>query len=1561
MLEVLPSWVVRKWAKRIVDHKRNHDSFPDFEVFCRFIEDLAEVACEPVTSMRGSSSHKPSSSSKSQLEFPKSPKSTLKPSVTLVSQTSQQAKPASPICPSHSNSSSSSQPRVPSKVQSRSCAYCKHDNHELDFCFSFLGKPWSERHEFIKDSKLCFGCLKLAGHRSKQCSDRLTCRTCGKSHPTSLHKAQPDTTTMAASSSNSSADSSKNANTSMVSAIAHNSASISDRCRLSTSILPVYVFSTDCPENKVLVYALLDSMSDICFVSTDVLSQVDSSSASVTIKLATMTSSCSSISCKKSDKLLVQSFYGGPAIQLPSTFSRDYIPAERSHIPTPDKALRCSHLKDIASEIPVEQQCEVGLLIGYNCPQVFIPRSVISGLDHEPFAIKSDLGWSIFGKTGSQACSDAVVTSHRVVTLPDNDDSSRSVAFALNSSVKEISSDDVVKALESDFVEKHCEEKLLSQDDILFMSILDKGVFQEDSSHYSMPLPFKTRPCLPDNRKVAEDRLLVLKRKFQKDQEYCKEYVDFMNSIIDAGEAEKVSTCSSCKVGQMWYIPHFGVRHPKKKKLRVVFDCSVKFQGSSLNDNLLQGPDMMNSMIGILLRFRKDQVAILGDIQKMYHQFRVHEADRDFLRFLWFDDESLSNVADFRMNVHLFGATSSPACATYGLRAIAKDYCDLENPYSVMARDFILSNFYVDDGILSLPDAKTASLVLAQAREICSKGGVRLHKIVSNSPEVMSSVPVSEHAEGFQNMEFSERDLPNERTLGVHWSVRRDEFEFKLSDKVSDKAVSRRAILSVVASVYDPLGFLAPFILRGKKILQHMCSMNIAWDDSIPSELHVLWLDWLEELKCVIEIQIPRRYFSLDIAFDTFQSIELHCFCDASEFGYSQCSFLRVVVENKVFCSFVMGKSRVAPRKSFTIPRLELQAAVLSARIASMILRELSHPHIKLFLWTDSAIVLGYIHNQAKRFHTYVANRVQTIRNLSQPNEWYHVKSELNPADIGSRGCRVEDLESQWLKPPLMLLEHELPIESAKRFSVELAESDPEVKQNIVLLSQPSTDRGYVLILKLIEKFSSWEKAVNLIRFFTSKAMRVKQKPHSLVEAKLKAVQAIIRAVQHEVYASELSRLENSECVLSSSSLVNLDPFLDRDGLIRVGGRLGLSDLEYSQKHPVVLPKSHHVSQLVIGYYHKLVAHQGRGLTINSIRSNGFWIVCCSKVVSSFIHHCVTCRKQRGKVMGQKMSAIPPERTETNPPFTVCGMDCFGPFHVTEYRRQKKVYGIIFTCFALRAVHIELVSDLSTDSFINALRCFIAVRGNVQEMHCDRGSNFVGGCKELHDALHSIQDSEVRAAFAKYNCNFTFNTPTASHMGGIWESLIRPVRSILNNLVQNSGVRLTSEELRTLFYETMAIINSRPLTVQNLNDVNSLEPLTPNHLLTMKSEVVLPPGNFCSADMYCRKRWKKVQCLANQFWTRWRKEYLITLQQRHKWHKPKCNIKLGAVVLIVDENSHRSEWKIGRITKLLPSKDGEVRRVTLQVGTSSLSSRGKRLTTLRFLDRPIHKLVMILE
>jgi hypothetical protein len=541
-----------------------------------------------------------------------------------------------------------------------------------------------------------------------------------------------------------------------------------------------------------------------------------------------------------------------------------------------------------------------------------------------------------------------------------------------------------------------------------------------------------------------------------------------------------------------------------------------------------------------------------------------------------------------------------------------------------------------------------------------------------------------------------------------------------------------------------------------------------------------------------------------------------------------------------------------------------------------------------------------------------------------------------------------------------VLLDCNLSVGSDENFVAGLSESDPEVKQNITLLSQ-SHSNGHLLVLELVKRFSSWEKVVHLISLFELKATACKGKSCSLVEAKSRAIQTIIKAVQHEVFSSELSRLSNSECVLKSSSIVTLDPFLDSDGIIRVGGRLDFSNLDYIQKHPVLLPKSHHVTKLVIGHYHQLVAHQGRGFTINSIRSNGFWIVCCPKAVSSFIYHCVTCRKQRGKVMGQKMCDVPTERTESTPPFTVCGMDCFGPFFVSEYRKQRKVYGVIFTCFALRAVHIELVSDLSTDAFINAYRCFIAIRGNVQEVHCDRGSNFVGASNDLQNALHSIPDAEVQTAFAKYNCNFKFNTPTASHMGGLWESQIRPVRSILNNLVQKSGVRLTSDELRTLFYETMAIINSRPLTVQSLNDVNSLQPLTPNHLLTMKSEVVLPPGEFNSADLYSKKRWKKVQYLVNQFWDRWRKEYLATLQHRQKWHKSKPNIKLGAIVLIADDNTHRSEWKLGRITHLLPSKDGNVRRVTVQVGDRFLSSKGKRITTSKYLERPIHKRVLLVD
>ena len=453
---------------------------------------------------------------------------------------------------------------------------------------------------------------------------------------------------------------------------------------------------------------------------------------------------------------------------------------------------------------------------------------------------------------------------------------------------------------------------------------------------------------------------------------------------------------------------------------------------------------------------------------------------------------------------------------------------------------------------------------------------------------------------------------------------------------------------------------------------------------------------------------------------------------------------------------------------------------------------------------------------------------------------------------------------------------------------------------------------------------------------------------------------AIIQMLQRQVFRKEIKSLkkpltdvkrETSE----TSPLHKLDPFLDDQGTLRVGGRLKQLSLLYGVKHPIILPQKSHVTTLI-------VKHHGKGITMNEIRSNGFWIVSCGKAVSAHIFHCVTCRQLRSHTTEQKMADLPDDRTEPSPPLTYCGMDCFGLFYVKEGRKECKRYGLLFTCMSSRAVHIEMLDDMTTDAFINALRCFIALRGAVRQLRSDQGSNFVGAQHELKEALKEIKHERLRTYLAEQGCDFVMNVPHASHMGGVWERQIRTIRSVLNAILHQSGGRLDSASLRTFFYEAMAIVNGRPLTVDNLGDPCGPEPLTPNHLLTMKSKVILPPpGDFVKEDVYARKRWRRVQYLANEFWARWRKEYLANLQPRQRWNIQRRNMRVDDIVLIKDDELARCQWRLGQVVEVYPDQDQLVRKVRLRVGDPTLDKFGRRGAKVSYLERPVQKLVLLLE
>lgn len=326
------------------------------------------------------------------------------------------------------------------------------------------------------------------------------------------------------------------------------------------------------------------------------------------------------------------------------------------------------------------------------------------------------------------------------------------------------------------------------------------------------------------------------------------------------------------------------------------------------------------------------------------------------------------------------------------------------------------------------------------------------------------------------------------------------------------------------------------------------------------------------------------------------------------------------------------------------------------------------------------------------------------------------------------------------------------------------------------------------------------------------------------------------------------------------------------------------------------------------------------------------------------------------------MTDLPQENVEPSPAFTYCGMDCFGPFTTTQGRKQHKRYGLLFTCFCSRAVHIEMLEDMSTDAFINALRCFIAIRGAARQIHCDQGTNFVGGKNKFNTALQEVDVQKLNNFLSQKQCDFIMNAPHSSHAGGVWERQIRTVKSVLNSNLSSSQGRLNDASLRTFLYEAMATVNSRPLTVDNLNSPNSLEPLTPNHLINMKSGTApAPPGVFPREDLYGAKRWRRVQFLAEQFWSRWKREYLHNISTRRRWHTVKRNLMVGDIVMEKDDLLPRGEWRLARVIETISSRDGLVRRVKMSLGDKGLNEKGERLAKRSILERPVQKLVLLLE
>ena len=1496
----LPASQQDKWSKIVETTRRKNHREANFEDFVKFMDFESSVNSDPVYSRHGAIEKK-----------------TINVNNTVIKSETDES------------GIKNTDKKKKDNVNFVKCIVCGQA-HDLDSCEAFIEKNVDEKKDILYEHQLCYACYGK-GHNAVGCTNRKRCTICGKLHPTSMHI--------------------KSLSTGFV------QASI-----VAMSIVPVIISHKDCPDKEVKAYAIIDNCSQGTFATENILLHdlgLSGRQTSVTLETANNIDTFQTtvvedlvIRCTEEHK---ERYPDSPEIKLPSTYTRPTLPAGTRDIASKENALLWNHLKSIVDQMPsVDEQLPIGLLVGQDCPRAQEPYQIVRGEGNAPYAVRNALGWCIMGPVNvkeqgnpSKKCN---LTRLQFPSTDIAQNKPSGVFFSETESLKDNQVKDCLNQMwMTEFIENEPEDHALSQEDRLFMKMMTDQVTIKDG-HYELPLPFRQdNPQMPESRQQALARLASIKRKLQTDKAFYEDYCAFMKNIIDKGYA---SLCTDNEAS--WYIPHFGVYHPTKNKIRVVFDCSAKNQGVSLNGKLLQGPDLTNSLIGLLIRFRLERVAVMADIESMYYQVKVPESQHQFIRFIWWPDGDLSkDHQDYEMNVHLFGALSSPSCANFALKQTA---IDNKSTYGEEVAGMLIRDFYVDDLLKSFKNDEDAIKLIKGSQSMCSAGGFILTKVISNSRAVIESLPASKISKSMENLDIIEPSWPIERALGVTWCIESDAFCFRIN--LTDVPLTRRGILSSISSIYDPLGLVAPFLLKGRKVLQKITAETSRWDDEVKQEHIQEWDNWRRGLPALSTLNIDRCYKPHDFG----ESIEasLHCFSDAAMLGYGVALYLRQVNKfGKIHVSLVLGKSRVSPLKPITIPRLELTAATVSSKVAKMVRRQINIESLDEFYWIDSQIVLGYITNEARRFRIFVANRVQLINENTDKEKWRYIETHNNPSDPASRGITMTDEcgVEKWFKGPDFLWK-ESEDWKCTTMKVSVDCNDPEIKTskctNII-----RTNQDGCLLETILERHSDWNKMKRILGnviLFVEKCR--KRTAHDLsVEHIEKAGRLLIKLAQQKSFKTEIKDINKIQNKLPKC-LYKLDPFKDDEGILRVGGRLKNSEQPDQIKFPIILPKDGLVTQRIIEWYHKKIGHAGRTTTVNELRSNGYWVISMTSKVKSLIHSCFRCRYLRGRLGEQKMANLPLDRTAEVTPFAHSGVDMFGPFNVKEGRKVHTRFCAIFTCFSSRAIHLETTNKLDTDSFILALRRFVATRGKVRTIRSDNGRNFVGTNNEFKKALKELDDTKIAMYLQAEACDWIkwdFNTPNASHMGGVWERQIRTVRSILTALLKSHDQVLNDESFNTLIKEVECIVNSRPLSVEDANDPNS-QPVTPNHLLTLKTKAVLPPpGVFQKQCVYCRKRWRIVQHLANQFWCRWRKEYLANLQSRQKWTKEVRNFSVGDIVLVKDSDlfGARNNWPLARIIKVFPDKDGLVRSVRLHIATRD--PKGK----VTVLNRPITKLVFL--
>ncbi len=1379
-----------------------------------------------------------------------------------------------------------SKSEVPPK---RVCPACKESSHPLYRCVKFKDMTVNQRWNLVNKNKHCSNCLHPS-HQAATCTSKYTCKFCKQPHNYLLHKESEED------------KKSTNSGITLAAQTTQTSPETDTAGELGCGFIFTALVSIQSQGRKINARAALDSCATHSLISEEVAAFLQPQRQPIKL---TMRGAVAEKQIKHWATVNISTI-------IPSEFDVPLGVAIVNDLPpaTPPKDGAAVAKNPMLNGLTLADPYfggKLDLIIGTNdLPMLWGNDGRKFSMADRLTAVNTAFGWVV---SGSALPASKSGTSLRVEVTEDRDHQLFQKMYEL---------------------EKVPEAIKLTPEEESAITQFKESIVQTVDGRYAAKLPrVESPPQLGNSSKMALSRMISNERKMKKVGKLA-EFDEEMFGYIRLEHAEVVPESERDK--GMYYLPVKGVikESSTSTKVRPVFDASAKTSnGVALNDAILVGPNLYPLISDILIQFRSYPIAVSADISKMYREVKLLPEDQAY-HFLYIRDPD-GKLLTCKMKRLTFGVRPSPFIAT----SVIRHHSNQNQKQYPKAAQAIMQQFYVDDFLSGASTLDEAVQIREELCKLLSLCGMKLRKWRSNSQQLLSTIPDDLLEKEDKKELIQESPL---KALGIHWDTSKD--TLLVTTPTSEKGeVTKRVVARVVASVYDVLGLMSPYLISGKIVLQQLWVHKLAWDDCIPEEVLPKWQCWVDGLEVVKGHHID-RYTGCH---DKIRKKTLHGFSDASQLAYGAVVYLVCESTTGLTSHIICSKARVCPLKLRTIPELELEAAKLLAKLLHHVAGVLNIPLSNIVPWTDSSIVLAWLLQPPNKLKTFVCNRVALIGELLPRCSWRHVPTADNPADMCSRGVTAQTLVNShlWWNGPdwLKLRPEQWPFLPAKSIP---PSQMPGVKATVIVAMATQKCE-----LDLWQRFSCYNKLVRVLawvlRFLRAYVKKEKQPPdRTLTWNDVNAAKyLLIRVQQLESFPDVFAVVSSKGRLSKGHPLGGMGLELSPNHALLVKGRVG-------GKSMVPLSAKNALTKLMLLTQHKLHGHPGVA-TLISIVGHTFYVVGIKRELKRIAKMCPNCQHANANPLSQQMGMLPTSRVTLQPPFDKCGVDFAGPITLKEGATRKPVkfksYLCLFVCMSTRCVHIEIVKTLETNEFMAALQRFANRRGMPSEIFSDNGSNFIGAAKEINDISSMLRKSKhsISVVESQHGVKWHFNPPRAPHFGGLWEAGVKIMKKQIRKIIEPHPLRL--DEMWNITTHVEAVLNSRPLVPLEKVESEDELALTPAHFLIGRPMRAPPTPAASAAKITSLRRWQLVQKLQQQLSEGWSGHYLQSLQSRSKWRNRKENVRVGQIVYIKDITlSNGLKWPLGKIIKVYAGRDNLVRTV-------DLVCKGKEY------KRPIHLLI----